>query len=177
MVSVFRRVVWIACSVKSRTACTVKVEAVICREIWLLYTGQHGVISEQTSIFSSFDRNKLEYYRNILWLIILKRNFSPSNLRALMYVNNVSTNVRYLHQYLASKCTPKFSSSLGSPFATNMPYSFHFSFKPPITIQFSRHVLCNGFDYSFYIAAMFPNRPFHVLCVMSLMVYLYFYWI
>jgi hypothetical protein len=96
-VRVFRCLVWVAYSLKCWTAWTVKLEAVISCEIWYLYTGQHGEISEQTSMFSSFYLNNLEYYRNILCLIIINRNFSPSNLRALMYVNNVSTNSTYIN--------------------------------------------------------------------------------
>ena len=140
-----------------------KVEAVICREIWLLYTGQHGVISELILIFSSFDGNKLQYYQNILWLIILKGTFSPSNLRALMCVNIISPNVTYLHQYLASECVPETSSTFPSPFTTNISHPFHISFKPPFATYFSHHILSNVFDQSFHIAAQFQNRQ---LCVL-----------
>jgi hypothetical protein len=61
------------------------------------------MISEETLIFSSVVQNTLEYYGNVLLLIIRKGGFSPSNLRALAYVNNVTENVRHVHQYLPSK--------------------------------------------------------------------------
>jgi len=103
-VRVFRYLVWIAYSLKCWTAWTVKVEAVICSEIWLLYTGQHGVISEGTLMLSRIAENTLECYRNAVMLIILKAIFSLSNLRALLHVNKTLTNVRYSHQYLPPNC-------------------------------------------------------------------------
>jgi len=42
----------------------------------IIYAGQHGMISEWTLVLSSFVGNKLEYYPNMLLLIILKRKFS-----------------------------------------------------------------------------------------------------
>ena len=122
-------------------------------------------MSEQTLVFSIVDRNKLEYYRNMLLLIILKGNFSPSILRALMYVNIVSTNVTYLHQYLASKCVPETSSSFPSTSSTNISYPFHISFKPPFPNQFSCHIMYNVFDQSFYVSALFQNRTFDLYCL------------
>jgi len=41
----------------------------------LLYTGEHTMISEETLMLSSFVGNKLEYYRKILFLVMLKNSF------------------------------------------------------------------------------------------------------
>jgi len=41
------------------------------------------MISGDTLMFSSSVQNTLEYYRNVLLLIILKDNYFPSNLWAL----------------------------------------------------------------------------------------------
>jgi len=54
-------------------------------------------------MFSSSVQNTLEYYRNVILLIILKGNYFPSNIWVLIYVNNLSLGDRYLHQYLSSK--------------------------------------------------------------------------
>jgi len=40
--------------------------------------------------------------RNVLLLVILKGTFSASNLRVLMYVSIVLTNISYLQQNLPS---------------------------------------------------------------------------
>jgi len=61
------------------------------------------MISEENLIFSSFVENTLEYYRNVLLLIILKGLYSPSNLRDLVYVNNITKNVIDVHQYLLQR--------------------------------------------------------------------------
>jgi len=42
------------------------------------------MISGKNLIFSGFVENTLEYYRNVSFLIILKRNYFSSNLRALV---------------------------------------------------------------------------------------------
>ena len=91
-------------NLKCWTAWTVKVEAVICCECRQLYSGQHGVISGENLMFSISVENTPEYYRNVLFLLMLKGTFSLYNLRAYLYVNNVSSNVWYLHQYLVSNC-------------------------------------------------------------------------
>jgi len=42
------------------------------------------MISEHTLVFSRFAENTVEYYRNMLLLIIIKGTFSPCNLLALV---------------------------------------------------------------------------------------------
>jgi len=111
----------------------------------------------------------------MLVLVILKGTFSQSNLRALMYVNIISTNVTYLHQYLASEWVPGSSSSYPSAFTTNISHPFHISLKPRFATYFSQHILSNVFDQSFHIAAQFHNRQFCVLWVVSHRNYLYVY--
>jgi len=49
------------------------------------------MISEETLMFSGFVENTLEYYGNVLFFIILKGHFIPSNLQAFVYGSNVST--------------------------------------------------------------------------------------
>jgi hypothetical protein len=48
------------------------------------------MLSEQNSMFSGFVENTMEYYWNVLFLIV---TFFASNLRAFVCVNNVSTNI------------------------------------------------------------------------------------
>ena len=54
------------------------------------------MISEQNSIFSGFVETRLKYYINVLFLIILKGNYFPSNLGTLLYVTDTSTKLGYL---------------------------------------------------------------------------------
>ena len=62
------------------------------------------MMSEWTLVLSSFVEITLEYYRNILLLIILKKtfpfNFMALSVRSNVLVTKISTNVRYLHNYL-----------------------------------------------------------------------------
>jgi hypothetical protein len=158
-VSVFRYLVWIAYSVKWWTAWTVKVEAAICSEIWQLYSGQHGVISGEKLMFSGFVQNRLEYYWNVLLLVILKGTFSPTNLRALVYVNYVWNNVRYINICRqSSSYIPEPSNSFHSHFATNTSYPLPISFMPPLYTEFSRHILSNLLRHFFHLSTAFQNR-------------------
>ena len=65
------------------------------------------------------------------------------------YINIWPQSVSYI---------PEFSRSFPLLFATNISYPFHFSFKPPIATQFSRHILSNMLYQSFHVVAMFQNR-------------------
>jgi len=56
-------------------------------------------------------------------------------------------------------------SSFPSPFSTNVPYTFHISFKPPFPTQFSPHYLSNVFVQSFHISAVFQNRALDLFCL------------
>jgi len=78
------------------------------------------MISEETLMFSSFVENKMEYYRNVLLLIILKGTFFLSNLRFFVCVNNVSTEVWSLQQYLYPKC------QLYSRIFQHLPFTFRY---------------------------------------------------
>ena len=107
---------------------------------------------------------------------LLKGTFFPSNLRALVYVNNVSVNITYIS--ICSQCASyilESSSSFPSPFTTDISYPFHISLKPPFATQFSHHILSNVFNLSFCIAAVFHNRQFCVFSIMSHMNYWYMY--
>ena len=123
------------------------------------------MISEETLMFSYMVEDTLEYCRNLLLLIILKGKFFLCNLRVFVYVNNVSSNIRYLHQYLPSRGSHilKSSSTFPSPFATNIQYTFHISLKPTSPTQFSRHFTYNALFQSidisvaFQIPAIDPN--------------------
>jgi hypothetical protein len=42
------------------------------------------LITEKILMFSNFVENTVEYYRNVLLLIILKRTLCPTNLHALV---------------------------------------------------------------------------------------------
>jgi hypothetical protein len=108
-------------------------------------------------VLSGFFGNKLEYYRKMLLLVILK-TLIPSNLRDLVYVTEYQTTLdTYINicPRIAGYILESTSSS-SSPFATNISYPFRISFKPPFATQFSRHSLSNVFDQSFYISAVFP---------------------
>ena len=122
------------------------------------------MISEQTLIFSGF----------VVIVGNIKRVFFPSNLHAFVYINNVSTNIWYLHQYLSSNCQlySRIFKQLPFTFATTISYPYHISLNPPLATQFSRHILSKVFDQSFHISGVFQNPhlvrfclPCHVLII------------
>ena len=119
------------------------------------------MISGEILIFNCFVENTLEYYRNVLFLIILKGTFFLSNLLVLLHANTVTSNIRYLHQYLPSRDSHilKSSSTFPSPSATNIQYPFHISLKPTSPTQFSRTIPPNVFYQSIHISIAFQNRP------------------
>jgi len=123
------------------------------------------MISEQTLVFSSFDRNKLEYYRNMLLLIILKRIFYPTNLRALTYVNNFQPK---LDTYI-NICPQNAFHSLVSASLHLSLLTFHvyFTFLPSHHSQLTSHatscLMCSTSISTF--SAFFQNRTFDLFCL------------
>ena len=104
-----------------------------------------------------FVENRLECYRNVLFLLILKGTLS-SKLRALFYVSNV----RYLYQYLLQNASyiTEWSSSFPLHFATNISYPFHISHNPTLPTQFSRNILSNVLDNFFPYYSSVIKSPF-----------------
>jgi len=72
-----------------------------------------------------------------------------------------------------ASCIPKSSSSLPSPFATDMSYPFHIPLNPPFPTQFSRHILSNVFHLTFYISVVFQKCKCCVVSVVSRVNYIY----
>jgi hypothetical protein len=102
------------------------------------------MISGENLMFSNSVQNTLEYYQNMSLVIILKRSFSyliygPEHKQKYIGVTKVWTNVRYLHQYLTSKCQLYYKTFQQLPF--NYPY-YHFlsiSHFPQPNSQLSTH--------------------------------------
>jgi hypothetical protein len=139
------------------------------------------MISEQNLMFSRLVENAVEYYQNMLLLIILKGIFFPSKLRALVCVNNVSTNVWFLQQYLYPKWQlySPIVQQLPFTFVTNISYSFHISLNAPPATHLSRHIISNVLDQSFHISVLFYNHHLAMCCLSchALINNLYMYWI
>ena len=74
-----------------------------------------------------------------------------------------------------ASCIPKSSSSLPSPFPTNISYLFHISLNPPFPTQFSRHILSNVFHLTFYISVVFQKRKCYVVSVVPRVNYIYIF--
>jgi hypothetical protein len=123
------------------------------------------MISEESLVLSSFVGKKIEFYRKMLLMIILKKAFSQiifGTCIQLAYQRPFDTYVNACLQIagyvLKSTC------SFPSPFATNSSYPFDNSSQPPFTTQFSPHILSKVFDQSFYISSVFQNLTFDLFC-------------
>jgi hypothetical protein len=133
-----------------------------------LYPCHNAMISEETLIFSSFVENRVQYYRNVSKLIILKGTSSACNLRVLVKqcvcVTKLSTKVWYLQRYWSQSCSYilEYSGRFPSVFATNFSCPFHTTFKPPLGTDFSRYFLCIVFDRSLDITVVFQNQTIHL---------------
>jgi hypothetical protein len=125
------------------------------------------MVSEGTLTLSYFVENTLEYYRNVLLLIIYILYiyiyiyiyisyliYGPWSMQ-IIYQPTFDTYINIFPQ--SASYILKSSSSFPSPFATNIPYPFLISLKPPFPTQFSRHIrsmcsICLTFQLCFKIA-------------------------
>jgi len=125
------------------------------------------VISGETLMFSGFVDNRLEYYRNVLLLIILKGTFPHVIYRPwFMYIMYQATLVTYINNCpQISSYILKPTSNFPPPFATNLSYTFHISLNPQFPTQFAHHTRSNVFDQSIHISVVFQNRAFDLLCL------------
>jgi hypothetical protein len=141
------------------------------------------MISEQSLMFSNSVQNTVEYYGNVLLLIILKGTLShviygPYSKQYIC----VSLNYQPpLNSYISicSQCAShiaEYSSCFLSVFATNISFPIHLPFKSPFPSHFSTHTLCSGFDQSFHNSVAFRNQLFNLFSpVLSRINYLFMY--